>query len=357
MAAVGGGIDEPAVGRARRRAGCPPRGRRADEPAARRRRRTAPGGQGRRAARGRRWPWSSSARRLARQAGERAQPLRAVELGPRRAAARSGRPRLPGGAPVLAPEARGRGPVQPRPARGRARPRWSATGRPDVDPLEDEVRWVGGRAVGDGEHRRAPRTASAAASHRSPAASVVKNPAAGRDASWRRRSDRRRARSGRPGRRLRPVRPPAPSRRRSSARATAARRASTAKGRSAPTRTRPSGRGPVPLRWLRRAARTGVRSAVTVRAAGGRVVCLLQGSDDMARTIRARRVVVVLAIALIGAACSDDDEPNAAEDESAEQTGGEPTRRGPPRRGAGPRHAELRGEQRRAWLRRRRRGR
>ncbi len=43
----------------------------------------------------------------------------------------------------------------------------------------------------------------------------------------------------------------------------------------------------------------------------------------MARTIRARRVVVALAIALIGAACSDDAEPNAAEDESAEQTGGE----------------------------------
>ena len=42
----------------------------------------------------------------------------------------------------------------------------------------------------------------------------------------------------------------------------------------------------------------------------------------MARTIRARRVVVALAIALIGAACSDDAEPNAAEDESAEQTGG-----------------------------------
>ena len=41
----------------------------------------------------------------------------------------------------------------------------------------------------------------------------------------------------------------------------------------------------------------------------------------MARTIRARRVVVALAIALIGAACSDDAEPNAAEDESAEQTG------------------------------------
>ncbi len=114
---------------------------------------------------------------VAGETGERRQPLRRVELRPgvarlvRQTAAT-------GGAAVLAPEGARRRPVE----RGQRAPEVGLGARPRLallDPAEHEERGLGALAVGHRQHLRQRRPTPGSASHRSPAASVVKNPAGG----------------------------------------------------------------------------------------------------------------------------------------------------------------------------------
>ena len=130
MAAVGGGIDQPAVAAARRRAGCPPTGHRGAAPAVRRGPRTPPGA-------------SASASRSSAAigpVGQRAGPRGRVEPAGAAAACRRTRPRTAHGSfgsprlPVVRrssrPKHAGVGLVQRRPAPGRGRPRSPARAAP-----------------------------------------------------------------------------------------------------------------------------------------------------------------------------------------------------------------------------------